>query len=251
MKFPLRTLAAAALLAGGVALAASQDSGGALASAAGKAAPSDAEVIAQQKPSYPLTTCPISGEKLGGMGAPVDKVVDGHLVRLCCGHCTEALMKDPKAAIAKIDEAVIRVQKPMWPAALTACPVSGETYEEPVDFVYGTRYVKLCCNNCKRGFAKSPDKFLAQIDRALIADQKKTYPLDTCPISGEKLDEDAKDVLYGVTLVRFCCGKCAASFEKNPEPVLEKVEAARKEKAKAQGGEKEKAAGGAGSAGGR
>src|SRR5687767_8273599 len=67
----------------------------------------EARVIAFQRPSYPLDTCPISGEKLGSMGAPVDMVVDGRLVRLCCGNCKKAVDKDKAAVIKQIDEAVV------------------------------------------------------------------------------------------------------------------------------------------------
>lgn len=230
----VRTLAALLLAAGGLAFASAQDGGKALA-AAKPAAADNAAIVAQQKPAYPLATCVISGEKLGSMGDPVEHVVEGRLVRLCCEGCVAAVNKDPKAAIAKVDEAVIRVQKPMWPKSLTTCPVSGEAYGgemgEPFDLVHGTRYVKLCCKGCKKGFAADPAKFMAIVDKAMIEEQKASYPLSTCPISGQELGDEPTDVLYGVKLVRFCCGKCAKAFEKNPEATLAKLEAARKEKA--------------------
>ena len=59
----------------------------------------DAKVIASQKAGYKPTTCPISGKPLGE-GA-VDVVVNGQLVRTCCGGCVAAVKADPKAAIAK------------------------------------------------------------------------------------------------------------------------------------------------------
>ena len=53
----------------------------------------------------------------------------------------------------------------------------------------------------------------------------EAYPLDTCPVSGEKLGKDAtvvvlegmKDKTLDGTQVKFCCGKCAASFKAEPE----------------------------------
>ena len=59
----------------------------------------------------------------------------------------------------------------------------------------------------------------------------EAYPLDTCPVSGEKLGKDAKVVvLEGMkdktldgTQVKFCCGKCAASFKSEPEKYLPKM----------------------------
>ena len=58
------------------------------------------------------------------------------------------------------------------------------------------------------------------------------YPLDVCVVSGKPLDaETASDKLYGVTLVRFCCPRCPAAFEKNPASFVAKVKEARKGKA--------------------
>lgn len=65
----------------------------------------DVAVIAVQGKDYPLTTCPVSKEHLGGMGDPVDVVVAGRLVRLCCNGCKKDLFKDPLKFIATIDAA--------------------------------------------------------------------------------------------------------------------------------------------------
>jgi len=46
--------------------------------------------------------CPISGEHLGGMGAPLKVSADGKTGFLCCEDCKEDFDKDPKAALAKI-----------------------------------------------------------------------------------------------------------------------------------------------------
>ena len=50
------------------------------------------------------------------------------------------------------------------------------------------------------------------------------YPLDTCPVSGEKLGKDAvtvvlegmSDAKLNGTQVKFCCPKCEASFKADP-----------------------------------
>lgn len=65
----------------------------------------DQAVIAAQGKDYPLKTCPVSEEDLGGMGDPVDVVVAGRLVRLCCNQCKKDLFKDPLKYIAAIDAA--------------------------------------------------------------------------------------------------------------------------------------------------
>lgn len=50
-----------------------------------------------------LTTCPVSGEKLGGdMGKPVVFVYQGQEVKLCCPGCKKEFNKDPDKFMAKI-----------------------------------------------------------------------------------------------------------------------------------------------------
>jgi YHS domain-containing protein len=42
-----------------------------------------------------LTTCPVSGEKLGSMGASYVFVYQGQEVKLCCSSCKADFDKDP------------------------------------------------------------------------------------------------------------------------------------------------------------
>lgn len=59
----------------------------------------------------------------------------------------------------------------------------------------------------------------------------EAYPLDTCPVSGEKLGKDAtvvvladmKDPVLNGTQVKFCCPKCVDSFRKDPEKYVGKM----------------------------
>ena len=191
-------------------------------------ASADAKVIALQLPTYPLTSCPISKEALDGkMGKPVDLVHEGRLVRLCCKSCIKEFKKDPAVALKAIDEAVIKAQASTYP--MKTCPVSGEELSgmgTPFDMVHGTRLVRLCCKDCIKGFQKDPAKAMAQVDAALIAEQKKTYPLTTCLVSGKPIEGEGFDHLYGTRLARFCCPKCAASFDKEPAKYLAQLDQA-------------------------
>jgi hypothetical protein len=66
----------------------------------------DEAVIAAQGEHYPLARCPVSGEAFGGeMGEPVDMVVAGRLIRLCCKGCKEDLEENPAKFIAMVDAA--------------------------------------------------------------------------------------------------------------------------------------------------
>lgn len=64
----------------------------------------DAAVIERQKAGYKLTTCVVSGEKLGGeMGDPIDHVFGNRLVRFCCKSCVKDFGKDPLKYFALLD----------------------------------------------------------------------------------------------------------------------------------------------------
>jgi hypothetical protein len=69
-------------------------------------APADAHA------AYPLTTCVVSGEKLGSpdMGPPVDYIhkesgKPDRLVRFCCKGCIKDFKKDPAKYLKMIDDA--------------------------------------------------------------------------------------------------------------------------------------------------
>ena len=157
------TLSLAVLALSGAAIAFQQPT-------ADKAAPQapsaqDAQVIAKQLPSYPLDVCPVSKEKLGGMGEGVNLVQDGRLVRFCCKDCVASFQKDPAKVMGQVDQAMIDAQKKSYP--LTSCPISSKPIEGAgVDYLYGTRLVRFCCPKCPDAFLKDPTKTLAQLDAA-------------------------------------------------------------------------------------
>ncbi len=79
-------------------------------------APDNNAVIQAQLPTYPLQTCIISGEKLGGMGNPVDYVHEGRLVRFCCTGCIASFKKDPAKYLKIIDDAAAKAKAGGTPA---------------------------------------------------------------------------------------------------------------------------------------
>lgn len=46
--------------------------------------------------------CPVSGELLGSMGAPVKADVKGQVVFLCCAGCEDPLQAEPEKYLAKL-----------------------------------------------------------------------------------------------------------------------------------------------------
>lgn len=86
------------------------------------------------------------------------------------------------------------------------------------------------------GFAQQADKDKA----ALIEKLKKDYPLQTCVVSGDKLEKsemgDPVDYLHeekdkAPRLVRFCCKGCLKSFRKDPAKYLKMIDEAAAKKA--------------------
>ncbi|MCL4305179.1 hypothetical protein KJZ99_04645 [bacterium] len=65
----------------------------------------DQQIIASQKASYPLETCVVSGEKLGGMGEPVAHMYKNQLVMFCCDNCISTFEKSPDKYLSKIEAA--------------------------------------------------------------------------------------------------------------------------------------------------
>ena len=119
---------------------------------------------------YPLMTCVVSGEKLGGtMGEPVVFAYEGREVKLCCKSCRKDFDQEPAKYVAKIDAAAKKVK----PYPLTTCVVSGEKLSadmgDPYVFIHDGQEVKLCCQSCLKDFKKDPAKYLKQIEQTAKA----------------------------------------------------------------------------------
>ena len=78
---------------------------------------SDAAWLTKAKAEYPLKTCVVSEEELGGgMGDAVDFVYKqegqpDRLVRFCCNMCLPKFKKDPAKYLKVIDEAAAKAKK--------------------------------------------------------------------------------------------------------------------------------------------
>ena len=73
-------------------------------------ASSSASADAKPKPDL-LTTCPVSGDKLGEMGKPYVFVYQGQEVKLCCPNCRKDFDKNPVKYLKKIQAAAAKAQK--------------------------------------------------------------------------------------------------------------------------------------------
>lgn len=183
-------------------------------------------IVNAQRWSYPLTTCPISGETLDEKAKSF--VVNGRMVRTCCEKCQAQIVKDPTEALKKIDAAVIAAQKPNYP--LMTCAATGAKLDDKAfDYVVGTRLVRLANREAIAAFERDPKAAMAKLDEAYIKAQKDTYPMKKCVVSGEALGGmgEPVDKLYGNTLVRFCCSSCIKGFEKDSEKYMKELAEAR------------------------
>jgi len=71
---------------------------------AGLADDTNSPASAPPKPDK-LTTCPVSGEKLGEMGKAYVFTYQGQEVKLCCSGCKKDFDKDPAKYLKKIRDA--------------------------------------------------------------------------------------------------------------------------------------------------
>jgi YHS domain-containing protein len=145
---------------------------------------------------------------------------------------TEATVK---SGAADTDVKVSKDTKPI-PYPLNYCIVSGEKLGQMGDVVtkvYDGREVKFCCNMCPKTFEKSQAKYFKKLDNAIATEQKASYPLETCVVTGEKLGKmgDPVDYVYDNRLVRFCCSNCIATFKKDPAKYMKMIDDAAAPKA--------------------
>jgi len=131
---------------------------------AGLAADAQANPKEKKAKPYPLDTCVVSGEKLGGdMGEPSVFTHEGREIKLCCKSCKKDFDKDPGKFLAKVDEAAKKVK----PDKLTTCVVSGEKLgDDAYVFITKGQEVKLCCKDCLKEFNKDSAKYLKKIEVA-------------------------------------------------------------------------------------
>ncbi len=180
---------------------------------------------------YPLATCPVSGQKLGAMGDPAIRVIDGREVRFCCEGCIEKFEKDTRASFEKIDAQIIREQLPFYP--LTVCVVSGEALSEggedfAINHVAGNRLYRLCCKDCVEAVRRHPEEIRAKLDAAVRQQQRDRYPLDVCIVSGEELGEmgEVDEIVIANRLYRLCCKPCEKKLRSDPVKFARRLDAA-------------------------
>jgi len=195
-------------------------------------APEAAKEEERKSEPYTLTTCPVSGEKLGSMGDPIVMTVADREVRLCCKGCVGRIEKDPQKYLESVDSALAKQQKPYYP--LATCLVTGDPLVEDgkdiaVDVIVKNRLFRVCCKGCVKDLAEKENEYFTKLDAAVVKVQRENYPLTNCVVR-EKSElgsmGDPIEIVVGNRLVRFCCKGCLPKFDAEPAKFLATIDAA-------------------------
>lgn len=190
--------------------------------------------------AYPLSTCPISGRALGENAVVVvlsempDASMNGREVRFCCNGCRARFEQDAKAQLAKLDEAIIKDQLKVYPAGNCIVMTDDELADprgpeamEDKNVIIGNRLYRLCCKACIRKVKKDPKTFGANLDKMVMTEQAKDYPLEVCVITGRPMSAKPVEFVVANRLIRTCCGGCANKVRANPSAAIMQVDNAR------------------------
>jgi hypothetical protein len=94
------------------------------------------------------------------------------------------------------------------------------------NIIVGNRLVRTCCGQCARRVRRDPVKWLAQVDKGIVADQGAKYVLKVCVISGAPLPAEPVNVFIGSRLVEVATPADALKAQQNPIETLAKLDAA-------------------------
>jgi len=140
----------------------------------------DARLIRDQSDFYPLDTCLVSGEKLGGTG--VSLIYRNRLVRFSSQQHVSTFRGDTGKYIAILDQAVLEKQGPGY--AKKTCAVCSKGIEgessAPVDYLIGNRLIRVCSSKCTKDIERDPRKYMYWFP----AKDQRTRP-EVAPPDGE------------------------------------------------------------------
>ena len=181
--------------------------------------------------------CPISDRPIN---PKLTTTVGEDTVAFCCNGCAKGFKKwdeekqlsfvaEQKASSQEASEvAAIGVSAPYL---LDTCPISGEKLGDMGDIVVKKidgREVRFCSGDCVSKFEKDKKAQFAKLDKLMIANQLPYYPLTTCILSGEELEEHGAsvDFILGNRLFRVCCNDCKDMITKNPSKFVPELDEA-------------------------
>ncbi len=148
------------------------------------------------------TKCPMDGKPVN---AKFTTVVS-KFVGFCSDKCKAAFGAEPALAKVTNDNATKGVN--------TICPLAGKPVKEFKTATIGGMKVAFCCDNCRKEAPEKEAEIIAKIKKDVVTNAK-------CPVDGKAVD--AKQSGEFKQTVGFCCEKCKAAFDANPDVALAKV----------------------------
>lgn len=143
-------------------------------------AAADQEIIAHQKPHYPLEVCIITGEPLkdeSGEDVAIDVLLNNRLFRVRRPESVLKLRGDVGEYLARLDAAVEEQQAEGYP--LKTCLVREKSelgaMGAPVELVIGNRLIRLCCAGCESKLKTRIAHYLTRLDVARQAEQQDRH----------------------------------------------------------------------------
>ena len=103
----------------------------------------------------------------------------------------------------------------------TICPVMGGKIDSTVYTDIQGQRVYHCCPMCSKSLKKDPDKYFQKAAEAGILFENIQ---ETCPISGEKLEEKLVYSDFEGRRIYFCCKKCRGTYDADPGKVLSMID---------------------------
>lgn len=194
--------------------------------------------------------CPISNKPVDPEAATLQ--FNGHTIGFCCPGCKDKfhawdeqkkhdfVRVSMMQLIQPVEEELAEREMAMNPTErkgdlylLDTCPISGKELGEMGDAivkVYDGREVRFCCKGCIKDFEADPAAHWKTVNEQIVKRQMPYYPLDTCIISQESLDDEEMggpiNFVYQNRLIRFCCKGCKGDFLEDPKNFLKKLDEA-------------------------
>ena len=180
---------------------------------------------------FPLLNCPVCDTMLGGTDIIIRE--ENREVRVCDRECEKGLQGSYFTFLKAIDEQIAIEQANDYP--LTKCLIDGVPLKGkgPVEFVFRNRLFRVCCDDCRFKIEEQAAKYFAELNMAVVKEQRAAYPIETCLVSKKPLGQKAVDHVCANMLVRLADGNQIARFNKSPGRYLENLRELRKKKEKA------------------
>jgi len=108
---------------------------------------------------------------------------------------------------------------------LDYCIVTGDKLGEMgsvVRYNHEGRDIRFCCSDCIGDFESDPERYIAKLDAAIIAQQKNGYSAGICPVSEQPLDSmgGPEWIVVNNALIGLCCGGCEADVRGGPQKYI-------------------------------